>query len=143
MQDPNKKRKKRGKLYFSSTKALRTSRMGRKKMATERYDTIGINEVLDFEDIGENATLSTVDETQEGPSTSRGQGSQSQGASQEMGTEVNPADNPPTEEKNADEDFGETSLMEPEGGFQKPYALFHVLIYIFTTTFLYLFWVMF
>jgi hypothetical protein len=124
MQDPNKKRKKRGKLYFSSSKALRTSRMGRKKMATERYDTIGINKVLDFEDIGENATLSTVDETQEGPTTSREQGSQSRGASQEMGTEGNPGDNPATEEKSADEDFDETSLMEPEGGFLKPYALF-------------------
>ncbi len=62
MQDPNKRRKKRGKLYFSSTKALKTSRMGRKKVATERYETEGINKVLDFEDTGENATLSTVDE---------------------------------------------------------------------------------
>jgi hypothetical protein len=118
MQDPNKRRKKRGKLYFSSTKALRTSRMGRKKMATERYDTDGLK-VLDFEDIGENATLSTVDET-EGPSTSRGRGSQSQGASKDMGTKSNPAYNIASEEHNGEEKAEETSLMEPEGGFQNP-----------------------
>jgi len=75
MQDPNKRRKKRGKLYFSSTKALKTRRMGRKKVAIERYETSGINKVLDFEDTGENNTLSTVEET-EGPSMSQGLGSQ-------------------------------------------------------------------
>ena len=120
MQDPKKKRKKRGKLYFSSTKALRTSRMGRKKMATERYDTIGINKVLHFEDIGENATLSTLDETQEGPSTSKERGSQSRGASQEMETDANLTANPATEEQSADEELEVTGLMETEGGFQKP-----------------------
>ena len=76
MQVPNKRRKKRGKLYFSSSKALKTSRMGKKKVATQRFETSGINKVLEFEDTGENATLSTVDEY-EGPSTSQGQGSQS------------------------------------------------------------------
>ena len=70
MQAPIKRRKKRGKLYFSSTKALKTSRMGRKKVAPERYETNGINKVLDFEDPALNATLSTVEET-EGPSMSR------------------------------------------------------------------------
>ena len=63
MHAPIKRKKKRGRLYFSSTKALKTSRMGRKKMATERYETNGINKVLDFEGISENATISTVDET--------------------------------------------------------------------------------
>ena len=85
MQNHIKRRKKRGKLYFSSTKALKTSRMGRKKVAPERYETTGINKVLDFEDIGENATLSTVEES-EGPSTSWGQGSQSRGTSKDVGT---------------------------------------------------------
>jgi hypothetical protein len=119
MQDPNKRRKKRGKLYFSSSKALRSSRMGRKKMATERYDTHGLNKVLDFEDIGENATLSTVDET-EGPSSSRGRGSQSQGASKDMGTQSNPAYHPTSEEHSGEEEVEETSLMEPEGEIQNP-----------------------
>ena len=119
MQDPNKRRKKRGKLYFSSTKALRTSRMGRKKMATERYETDGLNKVLDFEDIGENATLSTVDET-ESPTTSRGRGSKSQGASRDMGTQSNPACNIASEEHSGEEEAEETSLMEPEGGLRNP-----------------------
>ena len=74
MQDPNKRRKKRGKLYFSSSKALKTRRMGRKKMASDRFETKGINKILDFEDTGKNATLSTVDES-ECPSTSQGRGS--------------------------------------------------------------------
>jgi hypothetical protein len=69
MQVLNKRRKKRGKLYISSTKALKTSRMGRKKVPIKRYETEGINKVLDFENIGKTATLSTVDES-EGPSTS-------------------------------------------------------------------------
>jgi hypothetical protein len=115
MQDPNKRRKKRGKLYFSSTKALRTRRMGRKKAALERYETTGINKVLDFEDTGENATLSTVAES-EGPSTYMGEGSQSL----DVGTQSNPANNPISEEHSAEEEVEETSLMEPEGGFSKP-----------------------
>ena len=85
MQAPVKRRKKRGRLYFSSTKALKTSRMGRKKMATERYETDGINKVLDFEETGGNATLSKVDEI-EGPSMSRGRGFDSQGPSKDVGT---------------------------------------------------------
>jgi hypothetical protein len=84
--------KEEGKLYFSSTKALKTSRMGRKKLATERYDTNGINKVLDFEDIEENATLSTLDEY-EGPSKSQERRSQSRGTSKDMGTQSNPASN--------------------------------------------------
>ena len=84
-------------------------------MAPEPFETKGINKVLDFEDTGENATLSTVDET-EGPSMSRGRGSQCEGASKEMGTESNPAYNPTPEEHSAEEEFEETSLMEPEGG---------------------------
>ena len=56
--------------------ALKTSRMGRKKVAPERFETSGINKVLDFEDTRENPTLSTVDEY-EGPSMSQGQGTQS------------------------------------------------------------------
>jgi hypothetical protein len=117
MQNPNKRRKKRGKLYFSSTKALKTSRMGRKKVAIERFETNGINKVLDFEDTGENATLSTVDES-EGPTMSREPGYQSQGASKDVGTNSNPASNPVSEE----EEVEETSLMEPEGGLPKPYT---------------------
>jgi hypothetical protein len=84
MQVPNKSRKKRGKLYFSSTKALKTIRMGRKKVPIEKYETGGINIVLDFEDTWENATLSTVDES-EGSSTSRRRGSQLQGPSKMWG----------------------------------------------------------
>ena len=114
MQAPIKKRKKRGTLYFSSRKALKTSRMGKKKEATERYDTNGINKVLDFEATGENATLSTLNET-EGPSISGGQGSQSQKTSKDLGTQSNPAYNSTSEEE-----FEETSLMESEGGFLKP-----------------------
>ena len=119
MQTQNKKRKKRGKLYFSSTKALKTSRMGRKKVAPEPFETKGINKVLDFEDTGENATLSIVDETS-GPSMSRGRGSECEGASKEVGTESNPAYNPTQEEQSGEEEFEETSLMEPEGGYHKP-----------------------
>jgi hypothetical protein len=115
MQDPNKRRKKRGKLYFSSTKALRTRKMGRKKAALERYETTGINKVLDFEDTGENATLSTVAES-EGPSTYMGQGSQSA----DVGTQSNLANNPVSEEHSAEEEVEETSLMEPESRFFKP-----------------------
>jgi hypothetical protein len=65
MQAPNRRRKRRGKLYFSSTKALKTSRMGKKKMALDRIETHGINKVLDFEDTEENATLSTVGESED------------------------------------------------------------------------------
>ena len=119
MQVPNKRRKKRGKLYFSSSKALKTSRMGKKKVAPERFETDGINKVLDFEDTRENATLSTVDES-EGPSISQGQGTQSRGASKDMGTESNPASNPASQEHSGEEEVEETSLMEPEGGFRKP-----------------------
>ena len=93
--------------------------MGRKKMATERYDTNGLNKVLDFEDIGENATLSTVDET-EGPSSSRGRGSQSQGASKDMEMQSNPAHNLASEEHSGEEEAEKTSIMEPEGGFPNP-----------------------
>ena len=132
MQASNR-RTKRGKLYFSSTKALKTSRMGRKKLATERYETKGLNKVLDFECIEENATLSTLDES-EYPSTSRERGAQSQGASKDMGTQSSPASNPATEEQSAEEEAEETSfmeletsltdqetsLLEPEGGFSKP-----------------------
>jgi hypothetical protein len=119
MQAPNQTRKKRGKLYFSSSKALKTSRMGRKKLAPERYETKGINKILDFEDKEENLTLSTVDESQ-CPSTSRERGSQSRGASRDMGTQSNPASNPATEEHSMEDELEETSLMEQEGGFLKP-----------------------
>jgi hypothetical protein len=119
MQTQNKRRKKRGKLYFSSTKALKTSRMGRKKVAPEPFETNGINKVLDFEDTAENITLSTVDET-EGPSMSRGRGSECEGASKDMGTQSNPAYNPTSEEQSGKEECEETSLMEPEGMSHKP-----------------------
>ena len=119
MQAPTKRRKRRGKLYFSSTKALKTSRMGKKKVAIERYETTGINKVLDFEDTVENVTLSTVDES-EGPSMVQGQGSQSREASKDVGTQSNPPSNPASEGHSAEEEVEETSLMEPEGGFSKP-----------------------
>jgi len=119
MQTQNKRRKKRGKLYFSSTKALKTSRMGRKKVAPEPFDTDGIHKVLDFEETAENLTLSTVDET-EGPSMSRGRGSQYEGASKDMETQSKPAYNPTSEDQSAEEECEETSLMEPEGGYHKP-----------------------
>jgi hypothetical protein len=119
MQVPTKRRKKRGKLYFSSTKALRMSRMGRKKLAPERYETNGLNKVLDFEDIEENATLSTMAES-EGPTTSRERESQCRGDSKDMGTQSNPASTPATEDQSAEDELEETSLMETEGGFLKP-----------------------
>ena len=119
MQAPVKRRKKRGRLYFSSTKALKTSRMGRKKMATERYETDGINKVLDFEETGGNATLSKVDEIG-GPSMSRGRGFDSQGPSKDVGTQSNHAYNLTSEEQSAEEDCEETSLMDAEGVFNKP-----------------------
>ena len=88
-------------------------------MAPEPFQTNGINKVLDFEETVGNETLSTVDETK-GPTMSRGQGSQCEEASKEMGTESNPANNPTSEEQSAEEEFEETSLMEPEGGYHKP-----------------------
>ena len=115
MQDPNKRRKKRGKLYFSSSKALKTSRMGKKKMAIDRFGIEGTTKVLDFQDTGENATLSTVAES-EGPSMSRGVRSQYQGATNDAGTQSNPTSNPESEDPTAEEEAEETSLMEPEGG---------------------------
>ena len=125
MHAPNKRRKKRGKLYFSSNKALKTSRMGRRKGTHERYETKGISKILDFENTRENATMSTVDES-EVPSPSRGQGSQSQGASKEVETLSTPAhkhtSNTASEEHSGEdelEEVEETSLMEPEGGNQK------------------------
>ena len=118
MQDPNKRRKKRRKLYFSSTKALKTSRMGRKKAATGTYETIGINKVLDFEHTEDNATLSTVDEST-GPTTCRGTMFQSQGPPKDVGTQSTPESNPTSEEQNTNEEAEETSLTEPEGGVSK------------------------
>jgi hypothetical protein len=115
MHDPNKRRKKIGKLYFSSSKALKTSRMGKKKMATERFEIEGITKVLDFQNTGENATLSTVAES-EGQSMSRGIGSQYQGATKDAGTQSNPASNPASEDPSAEEEAEETNLMEPEDG---------------------------
>ena len=103
MQNHIKRRKKRGKLYFSSTKALKTSRMGRKKAQHEKYETTGINKVLDFEDTKENATLSTVDESK-GPSTSQSRGCQSGGASKDVGTQSNPA----SEEHSAEDELDGT-----------------------------------
>ena len=79
MQAPSQRRKKKGKLYFSSNKALKTSRMGRKKVAPEKYETNGLNKILDFGDKEDNGTLSPVDESQ-GPSTSREEGGHSGGA---------------------------------------------------------------
>ena len=119
MQTPSQRKKKKGKLYFSSNKALKTSRMGRKKVAPERYETNGLNKILDFEDKEENGTLSPVDESQ-GPSTSREGGSNSRGASKDIGTQSNPFSNPAMEEYSAGEELEETSLMEPEGGSLKP-----------------------
>jgi hypothetical protein len=113
MQAPIRRRKKRGTLYFNTSKALKTSRMGRKKLATERFETNGISKVLDFEDIEENATLSTVDESQ-GPSTSRELGSKSKGPFKEMGTQSNPTSTPAMEEHSAEEELEEMSLMELE-----------------------------
>jgi hypothetical protein len=119
MQAPIKRRKKRGKLYFSSTKKLKSSRMGRKKVAPETYDTSGINKVLDFDDTEENGTLSTIDESL-GPSKSKSPGSQCREASKDVGTESNPASNPASQEESGEEEVEETSLMEPEGWFLGP-----------------------
>ncbi len=88
-------------------------------MALERYETIGINKVLYFEDIGENLTLSTVDES-EGPSMVPGRGSQSMEESKDVGTSSNPGSNPATEEHSAEEEVEETSLMGTEGESPKP-----------------------
>ena len=102
MHAPIKRRKKRGKLYFSSTKALKTSRMGRKKATTEKYETSGINKVFDFGDTGENATLSTVEEI-EGQSMSRGRGTQCEGAPKDVGTQSPPACNYASEQQSGEE----------------------------------------
>ena len=64
---------------------------------------------------GENVTLSTVNETEE-PLMSQGQGSQSQGESKDVGTQLNPTYNPTSEEQSVEEEFEETSLIESEGG---------------------------
>ncbi len=99
--------------------------MGRKKVAPEKYDTNGINKILGFEAIEENATLSTGDESL-GPTTSRERSSPSRGASTDMGTQSNHASNTAMEEHmedhSAEEEVEETSLMEPEGGSLKPYT---------------------
>lgn len=119
MQDPNRRIKRRGKLYFSSTKALKTSRMGKKKMALDRIETHGINKVLDFEDKEDNATLSTVGESED-RTTSRGRGSQSQGTSKNAQMQSNPTSNPasnPASEDQSAEEAEETSLMQTEGRF--------------------------
>ena len=96
---------------------LKTSRVGRKKVATESYETSGVNKVLDFEDTEENATLATIDESQ-GPSNFRGQRSHSRETSKDVGTQSNPASNPTSHEQSGEKEFEETSLMEPEGGFR-------------------------
>ena len=119
MHAPIKRRKKRGTLYFSSTKALKTSRLERKKVAPERYETNGINKILDFEDTGENATLSMVDESQ-GLSTFQGRESHCLEPSKDVRTHSNHAINPALQEESGEEKVEETSLMEPEGGFPKP-----------------------
>ena len=114
MQAPIKKRKKRGKLYFSSTKALKSRRMGRKKVAPETYDSSGINKVLDFDDNEGNVTLSTIDESQS-PSKTRGPKSPCGEASKDMGIQSNPVSKQASQEESGDEDVEETSLMDPEG----------------------------
>ena len=121
MQAPSQRRKKRGKLYFSSNKALKTSRMGRKKVAPEKYDTKGINKILDFEAIVENDTLSRGNEFL-GPTNTKETATQSGGASTNMGTQSNPASNTAMEEHSAEEELDETSLLEPEGKFLEPYT---------------------
>ena len=93
--------------------------MGKKKLALERYETNGLNKVLDFEDIEENGTLSTMAES-EGPTTSRERASQCRGDSKEMGTQSNPASTPATEDQSAEDELEETSLMEMEGGLLIP-----------------------
>ena len=89
MQAPSQRRKKRGKLYFSSNKALKTSRMGKKKLAPEKFEKNGLNKISDFGDKEENGTLLPVDESQ-GPSTSPEEGAHSGGASRDIGTQSNP-----------------------------------------------------
>ena len=90
-------------------------------MAPEKYETNGLNIILDFEDKEENGTLSPVDESQ-GPSTSREGRAYLGGASKDIGTQFNPLSNHAMEEHSAGEEFEETSLLEPEGGFLKPYS---------------------
>ena len=120
MQDLRKRRKKRGKLYFSSSKALKTSRMGRKKAASERFKKEGVNKILDFEDTREDTTLSTIDES-ENPLTFPAPESQTEGASMDIGMESNPAHSPASEEHIAEDEVEEeTSLMEPQGVFSNP-----------------------
>ena len=92
--------------------------MGRKKAATERYETTGINKVLDFEETEENATLSTVDES-ECPVAFRGPMFESQGTSKDVGTQSNHVSNPASEEHYENDEAEETSLTETEGEFLK------------------------
>lgn len=56
------KRKKRGGIYFSSKKALRSSRMARMKKGKERVDTSALRKVLDFDGIVETHALDVIDE---------------------------------------------------------------------------------
>ena len=88
--------------------------MGRKKAATERYETTGINKVLDFEQTEENATLSTVEES-ECPSAFRGPMFQSQGPSEDVGTQSISVSNPTSVEHYENEGAEETSLTGTEG----------------------------
>ena len=93
-------------------------------MATEKYETSGLIKVLDFEEIEENAPLSTMAESEaiesEDPTTSRERTSQCRGDSKDMATQSNPASTPATEEQSAEEELEETSLLETEGGCVKP-----------------------
>ena len=90
-------------------------------MATEKYETTGINKVLDFENLEENPTLSTVFES-EGPSMFHGEGFHCGEASNLDGTQSNIQSNPASQHQSEDEEVEETSLKEPKGKFRVPYT---------------------
>jgi len=63
MQEQVKKRKRKRGLYFSSSRALASSRMARTKKMTERFKKRGITRVLEFEGSVEETCEDGDDET--------------------------------------------------------------------------------
>jgi len=63
MQEQVKKRKRKRGLYFSSLRALASSRMARTKKMTERFKRSGITRVLEFEGSAQEEYEDVHDET--------------------------------------------------------------------------------
>jgi len=63
MQEQTKKKKRKRGIYFSSTKALASSRMARTKKLTQRFKKSGITKVLEFEGSAQEVSEDVGDET--------------------------------------------------------------------------------